>query len=55
MGLVVAAGKPEGEITVINYEFSKPGPDKRPVPKETYITKVNDLVRGVGHYYFNNK
>jgi hypothetical protein len=53
MGIVAAAAKPEGEITTIDFEFPKPGPDKTPVPKESYITKVDALVCGVGYYYFN--
>jgi hypothetical protein len=54
MGIVAAAAKPEGEITTIDYEFPKPGSDKTPAPKESYITKIDDLVCGVGYYYFNN-
>jgi hypothetical protein len=48
-----AAQKPEGEITTIDYEFTKPGAINKQVPKETYITKVKDLICGVGYYYFN--
>jgi len=55
MGIVTAAGKPEGELTEIDYEFPKPGADRTPVPKQTFITKVDDLVCGVGYYYFNNE
>jgi len=55
MGIVAAAHKPEGEITTVDYEFPKPGADKTPVPKQTFMTKVDDLVCGVGYYYFNNE
>jgi hypothetical protein len=55
MGITAAIAKPEGEITVTDYEFPKPGADKTPVPKQTYITKVDDLVCGAGYYYFNNE
>jgi hypothetical protein len=55
MGILAAAHKPEGEITVIDYEFPRPGQDKTPVPKETYITRVDDLICGVGYYYYNNQ
>ena len=54
MGILAAADKPEGELTVIDYEFPRPGADKTPVPKQTYITKVDGLVCGVGYYYFGN-
>jgi hypothetical protein len=53
MGIVAASDKPEGELTTIDYEFPKPGADKTPVPKQTFITRVGDLVCGVGYYYFN--
>jgi hypothetical protein len=52
MGIVAAAAKTVGEITTIDYEFPKPGPGKTPAPKQAYITKVDDLVCGVGYYYF---
>jgi hypothetical protein len=55
MGIVTAAAKPEGAITVIDYEFPKPGSDKTPVPKQSYITRVDGLVCGVGYYYFRNQ
>jgi hypothetical protein len=55
MGIVTAAAKPEGAITVIDYEFPKPGSDKTPVPKQSYITRVDGLVCGVGYYYFKNQ
>jgi hypothetical protein len=45
-----AAQKPEGQITAIDYAFPKPGADKTPVAKESFITKVGDLGCGVGYY-----
>jgi Single Cache domain 2 len=47
---LAAAQKPEGEITVTDYTFPKPGADKTPVTKESFTTKVGDLVCGVGYY-----
>jgi hypothetical protein len=48
--LFAAANKPEGEITVTDYLFPKPGADKTPVAKERFTTKVSDLVCGLGYY-----
>jgi hypothetical protein len=45
-----AAQKPEGQITAVDYMFPKPGADKTPVAKESFITKVGDLGCGVGFY-----
>jgi hypothetical protein len=47
---LAAAQKPQGEITVTDYLFPKPGADKTPVAKESFTTKVGDLVCGVGYY-----
>jgi hypothetical protein len=47
---VASTTKPEGEITVTDYLFPKPGADKTPVQKESFTTKVSDLVCGVGYY-----
>jgi hypothetical protein len=51
------AQKPEGQITKINVELQKPGDDrnKAPAPKEIYATKVEDLICGVGYYYWYNE
>ena len=48
--LYAAAQKPEGEITEISYMFTRPGGDKTPVPKVTFVTRVGDLACGVGYY-----
>ncbi|HYB55106.1 MAG TPA: cache domain-containing protein [Alphaproteobacteria bacterium] len=45
-----AAQKPEGQITVVDYMFPKPGADKTPVQKESFLTRVGDLICGVGYY-----
>ncbi len=48
---VFAAGqKPEGQITKVSYMFVRPGPDTKPVPKVSLVTRVSDLVCGVGYY-----
>ena len=47
---LAAAQKPEGEITVTYYMFPKLGADNTPVTKESFTTKVGDLVCGVGYY-----
>jgi len=40
----------EGQITEVSYMFPKPGADKTPAPKVSFVTKVNDLGCGVGYY-----
>src|SRR5580693_10759947 len=42
--------KPEGQITEVSYMFVRPGPDKTPVPKVSFATRVGDLGCGVGYY-----
>jgi Single Cache domain 2 len=42
--------KPEGQITEVSYLFVRPGPDKTPVPKVSFVTRVGDLGCGVGYY-----
>ncbi|MGO9995535.1 MAG: cache domain-containing protein [Steroidobacteraceae bacterium] len=48
--LYAAGQKPEGHITKVSYMFPKPGADPKPVPKVSFVTKVGDLVCGVGYY-----
>jgi Single Cache domain 2 len=48
--LYAAYQKPEGEITEVNYMFPRPGPDKTPVAKIAFATRVSDLGCGVGYY-----
>ena len=46
-----AAGqKPEGQITEVSYQFVRPGPDTKPVPKVSLVTRVGDIYCGVGYY-----
>jgi hypothetical protein len=42
--------KPEGQITEVSYMWVRPGPDKTPVPKVSFATRVGDLGCGVGYY-----
>ena len=51
MAVYAAAQKPEGEITeVAGYLFPKPGAITATFPKTSFVTKVGDLVCGVGYY-----
>lgn len=45
-----AAQKPEGQITEVSYVYPRPGANKTPVAKESFITRVGDLGCGVGYY-----
>src|SRR5215510_286457 len=48
--LYAAAQKPEGEISEVSYMFPRPGSDRTPVPKITFVAKAGDLGCGVGYY-----
>jgi len=48
--IFAASQKPEGEITEVSYMFPRPGADKTPVPKVSFVTRVADLGCGVGYY-----
>lgn len=48
--LYAAAQKPEGQITEVGYMFPKPGADKTPAQKVSFVTRVADLGCGVGYY-----
>jgi len=48
--LFAAGQKPEGQITEVSYMFARPGPDKTPVPKVSFVTRVGDISCGVGYY-----
>ena len=48
--LFAAGQKPEGQITEVSYLFVGPGPNIKPVPKVSLVTRVRDLVWGVGYY-----
>jgi hypothetical protein len=46
----VAAQKPEGQITEVSYMFPKPGTTAPAVAKISFVTRVGDLICGVGYY-----
>jgi Single Cache domain 2 len=48
--IYAAAQKPEGQITEVSYLFPRPGTDKTPVPKVSFVTRVGELGCGVGYY-----
>jgi len=48
--LHAAAQKPEGQVTEVSYMFPRPGADKTPVQKVSFVTKAGDLGCGVGYY-----
>ena len=48
--LFAAGQKPEGQISEVGYLFPKPGSDKTPVPKVSFVTRVGDIYCGVGYY-----
>jgi secreted PhoX family phosphatase len=50
MDIYAAAKKPAGHITEVSYMFARPGSDATPVPKVSLVTKVSDLLCGVGYY-----
>jgi signal transduction histidine kinase len=49
-GLELYAAAKEGQITEVDYMFPRPGADKTPVPKVSFVTRVGDLGCGVGYY-----
>lgn len=42
----------EGHLATVKYMWPRPGSDK-PVPKESYVTRVGDQLCGVGYYYMH--
>jgi hypothetical protein len=48
--LHAAGQKPEGQITEVSYMFVRPGPDAKPVPKVSFVTRAGDIYCGVGYY-----
>lgn len=49
-GGINAGQKPEGQVTeVTGYLFPRPS-DPKPVPKNSFVTKVGDIYCGVGYY-----
>jgi signal transduction histidine kinase len=49
-GVDLYAAAKEGKITEVSYMFPKPGTDKTPAPKVSFVTAVGDLGCGVGYY-----
>ena len=49
-GMDLYAAAKEGKITEVSYMFPKPGTDKTPVPKVSFVTAVGDLGCVVGYY-----
>lgn len=50
MEMYAAGKKPEGQITQVSYVFARPGADSKPAQKVSLVTRVSDLVCGVGYY-----
>lgn len=48
-GKEIISSAREGQINAVSYAFPRPG-ESQPVSKESYVTKVSDLVCGVGYY-----
>ena len=48
-GKEILATAKEGTISSVSYTFPRPG-ESKPVPKESYVTRIGDLVCGVGYY-----
>ena len=40
----------DGAVTEVSYMFPRPGADKTPVAKVSFVTKAGDLGCGVGYY-----
>jgi signal transduction histidine kinase len=49
-GARMYAAAKAGEVNEVSYKFPKPGSDKTPVPKVTFLTAVAGLGCGVGYY-----
>ena len=48
--LYAAGQKPEGQITEVHYMRERPGVDKTPVPKVSFVERAGDIYCGVGYY-----
>jgi hypothetical protein len=48
--LYTAGQKPDGQITEVNYRAPRPGTTAPVFPKVSFVTKVGDLICGVGYY-----
>jgi signal transduction histidine kinase len=49
-GARLYAAAKAGEVNEVSYKFAKPGPDKTPVPKVSFISAAAGLGCGVGYY-----
>jgi hypothetical protein len=49
-GARLYAAAKEGQVSEVNYMFPKPGPDKTPAAKVSFVTAVAGLGCGVGYY-----
>jgi signal transduction histidine kinase len=50
-GPEIYASAKEGQVSEVGgYMFPRPGADKTPVPKVSFVTRVGDLGCGVGYY-----
>jgi signal transduction histidine kinase len=49
-GVRLYAAAKEGQINEVSYMFPKPGPDKTPAQKVSFVTAVAGLGCGVGYY-----
>ena len=49
-GARIYAAAKEGQVNEVSYMFPKPGPDKTPAPKVSFVTAVAGLGCGVGYY-----
>ena len=46
-----AGQKQDGQTTEVgDYLFIKPGPDTKPAPKTSFVTRIGDIFCGVGYY-----
>jgi signal transduction histidine kinase len=48
-GKEIMSSAKEGQITAVSYAFPRSG-ETQPVAKESYVTRIGDLVCGVGYY-----
>jgi hypothetical protein len=48
--LYAAGQKPEGQITEVHYMRERPGADKTPVPRVSFVERAGDIYCGVGYY-----
>src|ERR1700683_1310041 len=49
-GARLYAAAKEGQVNEVNYMFPKPGPEKTPAAKVSFVTAVAGLGCGVGYY-----